>query len=777
MISDALKPNVQDLQQDVIEVLKNISSLLGRASTALGSDSAGKKYGELQQEINDATSNVKDLALRMAIVAPMKAGKSTIINAIIGQDILPTRNAAMTTLPTEIVFNTELSEPILILSSQILAVFQETLLTLKSKIDTLEDRGRSKIAQYPHLTKLLEKIQARGVVSIPTETVGRSEIIQTLTDLNDIIRLCSVIEPLADPLQSLLEVPRIYTPFWRSQTTEQSNQLGNLVIIDTPGPNEAGENLRLVNIVYEQLQKSSLVLIILDFTQLKTEAAEKVKKDVQQVIKLRGTENLYVLVNKVDQRRGGDITPEQVREFVAAELGLEHQDRVFEVAARWAFTATNFMLELQQCPEMTISESQTARAFAQEVFGIDWEEELEEADVEGLQRKAQRLWKKSGFAPFLENAINALMERAAPRCMKSALNIAQSRLVQLHEDVQLRGSAIAKDEEKLRLEVGALEADLHRLELCRNQLVEVDKTKANLHQELNRVLEVLTKEASVSLETFFSEEEYHRSGGFKRLAMDFSKALAPPPQGDYKGTSTVEFASFDEAEKFVTLALSAPKQRAERLLESIRQQVEDIIERSGQKLIADLETETKPIIEKARQRLNEAFNLNLSLPAPMIKSIDMDFTKPNIKSDFRMGHQGYQRVKKRTWWHWLWIVPFEEKVEKPKKRENYYTVYLPEIIQQVNGFIEQSVENIKKGMNHYLDEDFQQQIDLFFNNLDCYLTNYRDCLRQAQEDQKLSLDEKGKLMGEFESINSQALEQIKKVNIYIKHTNQLMPGK
>ena len=63
MVSEALKPNVQDLQQDVIELLKNISSLMGRANTALGSDSAGKKYGEFQQEISDVAINVKDLAL------------------------------------------------------------------------------------------------------------------------------------------------------------------------------------------------------------------------------------------------------------------------------------------------------------------------------------------------------------------------------------------------------------------------------------------------------------------------------------------------------------------------------------------------------------------------------------------------------------------------------------------------------------------------------------------------------------------------------------------
>jgi hypothetical protein len=66
------------------------------------------------------------------------------------------------------------------------------------------------------------------------------------------------------------------------------------------------ENLRLQAVVAEQLRKSSMVLIVLDFTQLKNEAAEKVKQDVQRVIELRGKESLYVLINKVDQRRDGD---------------------------------------------------------------------------------------------------------------------------------------------------------------------------------------------------------------------------------------------------------------------------------------------------------------------------------------------------------------------------------------------------------------------------------------------------------------------------------------
>jgi hypothetical protein len=243
-----------------------------------------------------------------------------------------------------------------------------------------------------------------------------------------------------------------------------------------------------------------------------------------------------------------------------------------------------------------------------------------------------------------------------------------------------------------------------------------------------------------------------------------------------KKTGIIEFGSFDEAKEFATLAISYPKQRAENLLDNVRQQVENIIEQSRQKLMGELEIETKPIIEQAQKHLNEAFGIDLQLPKPALKLTEMPFVKPHIKRDFRVD-KGYKIVKRREWWHWLWIVPFEQRIETSQKKEKIYTVSLQGIIQKVNNLIEENIKNIKQGINQYLDEEFQWEIDIFFNELDRYLSNYRDSLRQAQEDQKLSLDEKGKLMGELESIGSQTMEQIKKTDTYIQRTAQLMQGK
>jgi hypothetical protein len=213
-----------------------------------------------------------------------------------------------------------------------------------------------------------------------------------------------------------------------------------------------------------------------------------------------------------------------------------------------AFAAANFMQELEQHPDASVVQMKAARTLAQEVFGIDWEEELEDATVEDVQKKAQRLWKKSSFDLFLEKAINALMERAAPKCMKSALQLSRNCLVELRDDVKLRSSAIAQDAEKLQREVGALEADLHLLELCRSRLKEVDKIKAQLQQTLNATLESLKNKAKVTLEDYFGKEEYERANLIKKAGIKFNKLWELLKIREYKSSDSLEFDTVEEAE-------------------------------------------------------------------------------------------------------------------------------------------------------------------------------------------------------------------------------------
>jgi hypothetical protein len=53
------KPNVQALQQDVIDLLKDVSQLMGRANFALSSEDFGQKYGEFQKQVENETGKVE----------------------------------------------------------------------------------------------------------------------------------------------------------------------------------------------------------------------------------------------------------------------------------------------------------------------------------------------------------------------------------------------------------------------------------------------------------------------------------------------------------------------------------------------------------------------------------------------------------------------------------------------------------------------------------------------------------------------------------------------
>ena len=112
MSNDTLNPDIYALQESVVIVLSQVQDLMNYASQTLETpNSKDRRCAEHAKSIENEITKVKNLELRMAIVAPMKAGKSTIINAIVGQDILPSRTQAMTTLPTEIVFSKEVTEP------------------------------------------------------------------------------------------------------------------------------------------------------------------------------------------------------------------------------------------------------------------------------------------------------------------------------------------------------------------------------------------------------------------------------------------------------------------------------------------------------------------------------------------------------------------------------------------------------------------------------------------------------------------------------------------
>lgn len=769
MTLDTLQPNISALQKDTVDLLEQISVLMGRTFDVLGTES-GAKYKEYQDQIKDEALKVKNLELVMSIVAPMKAGKSTIINAVVGQDLLPSRNAAMTTLPTQIFFDDNIESPRLILEQEVVSVFRHSLDSLYKYIKSAGiEKVKGDLDSYPHLLGLLDQIQNRDWNHlISPQIVGHEEIIKTLTGLNDLIRLSSRLNPTLNPLWALTNVPKIQTPFWHFFNNNHLENIGNLVIVDTPGPNEAG-NLELKKVVIDQLTKSSVVLIVLDFTQLNAEAAEFVKQEVEKVIQLRGKENLYILVNKIDQRRAKDMTTEEVYQFVDAEFGIKEKDRVFEVAAVWAFCATHFMADVKKNPNLDLVQASSVRSLAQEALGVRWETKLTKTTLEELQEEAEFLWQKSGFLDFLEKVVNVLMAQVAPKSIKSALQMSRGRLVEVCDNVKLRRAGIEKNSQDLRAQVDALVNDIQNLEQTRRKLPEVATVKQNLQKKIQKKLTEAQQTALVNLEIYFQKEEYDRLGWVAKLALQARSYLEPLNLGS-KPKSTFEFRDKSSAQEFANNAVEFAIQRANTLLNEIRNQTDAEVEQTVSHLIGILERETGPIIQRARERLNRTFDLTLALPE-FVDGTQVEYLRPSIKKQKRTVSGGYKttKVKKRSFSHWLWLVPYEteERVKKPDKTKKYYTVSLVELIPEINTTIERGFADIATSISQYIDDDLNSKITDFFEQLNDYLNNYKNSLMRSQQDQRLAVQDRTDLIQKLDQI-------IKDVNVYIEDAGKLL---
>ncbi|EFF1603725.1 dGTPase, partial [Shigella sonnei] len=178
-----LQLNINLLRQmvdepDVLSDSKNENRLLFDKQKAL------KRIEELEgEQIKTARREMV-----LAVVGTMKAGKSTTINAIVGQEILPNRNRPMTSVPTLIRHVPGKTEPVLHLEH--IQPVRNLLSTLQQKLDTPAGQQVAQTLQQTGDTcELLDILANDGWLK--NEYHGEDEIFTGLASLNDLVRLAA----------------------------------------------------------------------------------------------------------------------------------------------------------------------------------------------------------------------------------------------------------------------------------------------------------------------------------------------------------------------------------------------------------------------------------------------------------------------------------------------------------------------------------------------------------------------------------------------------------
>jgi GTPase SAR1 family protein len=219
------------------------------------------KASEILESIKQSYQQCKNQIFQIAVMAMVKSGKSTFLNALLGNEFLPMANVPETSVPVKINHSDNSNG---------------VLLNGKSKIE-----GATKIKSH------LESINAEK----------RKKGFQFEVEFN------------------------LHAPF---KVLEEKKMTGiKFEILDTPGFGEAiteitvGKSIDQSNT--ELIDKISAIIYILDYTKLKTEDEDSV---LEKLTKMRSDifekiqDRMFFIINKIDEENRHSLSPDKAIDYV-----------------------------------------------------------------------------------------------------------------------------------------------------------------------------------------------------------------------------------------------------------------------------------------------------------------------------------------------------------------------------------------------------------------------------------------------------------------------------
>ena len=233
-----------------------------------------KSLQSIEDDINKALSALKDQKYQVAVIAAMKAGKSTFLNAVIGADVLASESAACTICRTD--------------------------------VRHIPD------GQVPRLLEYREG-QRRGFViaegnagEIQQKFLERTREIREKGNPDNTTRF-----EIEHPIEAISEL----------------SSLSGFTLVDTPGPNEwesaKFNTVALKQTALEALRTCNAILFVLNYASYKDNAISDLFKDVienRKEILAENTGKIYFILNKVDQKTEQDREIADVIDDLKREL-------------------------------------------------------------------------------------------------------------------------------------------------------------------------------------------------------------------------------------------------------------------------------------------------------------------------------------------------------------------------------------------------------------------------------------------------------------------------
>lgn len=764
-----LQLNINLLRQmveepDVLSDSKNENRLLFDKQKAL------KRIEELEgEQIKTARREMV-----LAVVGTMKAGKSTTINAIVGQEILPNRNRPMTSVPTLIRHVPGKTEPVLHLEH--IQPVRNLLITLQEKLATPAGQQVAQTLQQTGDTReLLDILTDDGWLK--NEYHGEEEIFTGLASLNDLVRLAAAMgtEFPFDEYAEVQKLPVIDVEF--SHLVGMDACQGTLTLLDTPGPNEAGQPQMEV-MMRDQLQKASAVLAVMDYTQMNSKADEDVRKELNAIADVSAG-RLFVLVNKFDEKdRNGDGA-DAVRQKVPAMLNSDvlPASRVYPGSSRQAYLANRALHELRKNGTLPVDEA-WVDDFVREAFGR-MKKDYVCKDSELATEGATDLWECSLIDQLITEVILSSHSRAAALAVDSAAAKLMQNAENISEYLSLRHQGLMQSIQSLQAHITSLLEDIREIADCQEQVT------ADVRMAMEEI-DARTRELLTGVCTSLEEElnDYFRSGKRKEQQMLEEENSAQPRERnafaffhDIFGTGNqhdrmrdfdpdspeIKFSDRREALELMT--------QIESTVTSLHREAEAQFRPELEKIVSGIETgfrgtalyATENIAGRINTRLeDEGFTVKISFPA--VSQLQTWLAvKTNLSALMEERTETVTRRRRQSglWGKicgafgtsdWGWET-YKEDVSRSVININTVRKEVMSLTRAYFGELQASIEQD-------INQPVRQEIDAFFCAFREKVEQLRNTLIQSSEDHKRDQQAQERLTRRLQALNERVPELI-----------------
>lgn len=735
--------NILKIQDETIKVISELQKLLENSENL-------KK--EHFQTLDNERKKLENLEFVISIVGTVKAGKSTTINAIVGQEILPNRSAPMTTLPTLVTHKEGQKEPSLTMPKY--KVLNDFLKKVREELKNDKKTQNATFLKDSHGEEIAKELSKKDF-EFRNSYKNREEIFEFLKTLNDLMRLAKDLglKPPYGEFEEIDELPRIEVEFYYLKNMKNVHN-AKLSLLDTPGPDEFGHSEELKNIFTTQLKQSSAIMLVMNYTVINNEGAGKAREEIQEIQKLIEKDHLFVLANKFDERTSKDPDYEQTKQNISKSMFNEtiKEENIFPLSSKWAYLVNLAKREIELNGKIDKNLS-WAEDFGDEILGRKWESKIE--DNKEVEECCIEAWQDSYFEEPLNKIIIHGYSNTTFKSLSSVLHKIKGINEELLNVFKVSENSLKKDIDTLNNDISNLEKDIKNISNIQKSLDEdIKKELENIEKNIEKQEEEFLQKAKDEIGKIYDDKEEHQKNQIEIEAQKEENNKQPP-----SFIHTILEKTFGEKDK---------KSHKEKLKEDGKLRFEN--ESDAKLFILELNKKLDINVTNTLQKLDEMLKNQVSIFVPslnkkiednigsVIEKIkekvgeDIQIKIPNLKIDKNgniVGNHLEEAVETKT-----------EKLRKLKEQEGWFASFKRAI----------SPDDWEWGKDaYYVDNQYFEltkdgidtKIDLAFKDISIFIKETTDDIFEYQIKHEIN-QSVNKLIKEIENYRYEMMDVVKK---------------